>query len=98
MSQKNRRTYTPEQRADAVKIALASDESIGSVARNLAISASSLSRWIRDHRREQEPTPSETLSSDERQELVALRRQVQQLTLERDFIKKAAAFFARDLS
>ena len=98
MSQKNRKTYTPEQRADAVKIALASDESIGAVARNLAISASSLSRWIRDYRREQEPAPPGSLNSDERQELVALRRQVQQLTLERDFIKKAAAFFARDLS
>ena len=68
------------------------------VARNLGIAESSLSRWVREHNGDRGPKAPGSLSSDERQELVQLRRQVKRLEMEREFLKKAAAFFAREVS
>lgn len=99
MSQKARKEYTPQQKAEAVQIALSSDQSVRQVARNLGISESNLNRWIRAAKQQDHQTSaSGPLTQEERQELVQLRRQVKQLEMERDFAKKAAAFFARDLS
>ncbi len=98
MSQKVRKEYTAQQKAEAVEIVLTTNQSIRQVARHLGIAESSLSRWVRDHKGMAVPKPQGSLSADERQELVQLRRQVKQLEMERDFLKKAAAFFARDLS
>lgn len=98
MSQKARKEYTPQQKADAVQIALNSDQSIRQVAQNLGIPESNLNRWVRAAKRQDQPNSvSAPLTQGERQELVQLRRQVKQLEMERDFAKKAAAFFARDL-
>ncbi len=98
MSPKVRKDYTAQQKAEAVEIVLVTNQSIRQVARNLGIAESSLSRWVRDHKGVNAPKPQGSLSADERQELVQLRQQVKQLEMERDFLKKAAAFFARDLS
>ncbi len=97
MSQKVRKEYTPQQKAEAVEIVTATNQSIRQVARNLGIAESSLSRWVRESKGVAPATASASLTPEERQELVQLRRQVKQLEMERDFLKKAAAFFARDL-
>ncbi len=98
MSPKVRKEYTPQQKADAVQIALSSDQSVRQVAQNLGIPESNLNRWVRAAKRQDQPNSvSAPLTQEERQELVQLRRQVKQLEMERDFAKKAAAFFARDL-
>lgn len=98
MSQKVRKEYTVQQKAEAVEIVETTKQSIRQVARNLGIAESSLSRWVRESKGTGAPKMQDALSIDERQELVQLRRQVKQLEMERDFLKKAAAFFARDLS
>lgn len=98
MSPKVRKDYTAQQKAEAVEIVLTTNQSIRQVARNLGIAESSLSRWVRDHKGVNVPKPQGSLSADERQELAHLRQQVKQLEMERDFLKKAAAFFARELS
>lgn len=98
MSQKIRKEYTDQQKAEAVKIVVSTKQSVRQVARNLGIAESSLSRWVGESQGNTAAKLSGALSRDERQELVQLRRQVKQLEMERDFLKKAAAFFARDLS
>jgi len=98
MSQKVRKEYTPQQKAEAVEIVLTTKQSVRQVARNLGIAESSLSRWVRESQGSPSAKPQSSLTSEEHQELVQLRRQVKQLEMERDFLKKAAVFFARDLS
>lgn len=98
MSQKVRKEYTAQQKAEAVEIVLTTQQSVRQVARNLGIAESSLSRWVREHNGKSAPKPSGSLTPDERQELVQLRRQVKRLEMEREFLKKAAAFFAREVS
>lgn len=98
MSQKVRKEYTAQQKAEAVEIVVTTQQSVRQVARNLGIAESSLSRWVRESQGKGISQASDALSAGERQELVQLRRQVKQLEMERDFLKKAAAFFARDLS
>jgi transposase len=61
------------------------------LARELGVSAAAIHRWINEAR----PAPTKRLAADERSELVQLRREVQQLRMERDILKKATAFFAR---
>ncbi len=97
MSQKIRKEYTDQQKAEAVEIVVSTKQSVRQVARNLGIAESSLSRWVRESQGTTAAKSPGALSRDERQELVQLRRQVKQLEMERDFLKKAA-FFARDLS
>ncbi len=98
MSQKIRKEYTTQQKAEAVEIVLTTRQSVRQVARNLGIAESSLSRWVREHNGKSTPQPPGSLTPDERQELVQLRRQVKRLEMEREFLKKAAAFFAREVS
>lgn len=98
MSQKARKDYTAQQKAEAVEIVVTTHQSVRQVAHNLGIAESSLSRWVRESKGNTTPKTPGNLTADERQELMQLRRQVKQLEMERDFLKKAAAFFARDLS
>lgn len=98
MSQKIRKEYTDQQKAEAVEIVVSTKQSVRQVARNLGIAESSLSRWVCESQGNSEAKSPGALSRDERQELVQLRRQVKQLEMERDFLKKAAAFFAREVS
>lgn len=100
MPPKSHQQYTDEQKQQAIQIALQSDKSVCQVAQDLGINQTTLCRWVRQARVDAQPhcAPGAPLTTDERQELARLRRQVKQLEMERDFLKKAAAFFARDLS
>lgn len=95
MAKKTRRTYTPEQRANAVA-AYAACKSYAEVARDLDIHASVLRTWVKQADVDSGDGPAGALTTDERTELSQLRRETRKLTQERDFLKKAAAFFARD--
>lgn len=100
MTTKPQPQYTPEQRAEAVRISEQSGKSTYQVARDLGISQTTLSRWRRQAlaERKHDNDPDVPLSTDERRELARLRRENKQLQLERDLLKKAAAFFAKDHS
>jgi len=95
MSRKPRRTFTEEQRTEAVRIAKASGKPVAQVARELGLCTSALRNWIL-----REETASAgalgTLTSDERAELKQLRKELKRVTMERDFLKKATAYFARE--
>jgi len=88
---RRRPTYSPEFRAEAVRLARTSRDSVSKIARDLGVSHWTLRHWVEATR----PAAAEPLTSDERSELRQLRREVRQLREERDILKKATAFFAK---
>ena len=96
MTQKPRRIFTDEQKAEAVRIAERSDKSIHQVAEEMGLSESALRRWIKQAQIDKQPVFQRDLSTDERKELVTLRRDLKRVEMERDFLKKVATFFAKD--
>jgi transposase len=96
---KKRRTYTKQQKDEAVRIWRQSGKTIAEAARDLDLAENSLRNWAKQAEvDEAEPTQAGPLTTEERGELQRLRRENRQLQMERDFLKKAAAFFAKDSS
>jgi len=95
MARRERRTYTPEQRADAVRL-VAEMGNLSKVARDLDLNEGTLRLWIKQAEIDAGRGPEGALTSDEREELRRLRRENRTLEMERDFLKKAAAYFAKD--
>jgi len=94
MAKRKRRTYTPEFRAEAVALVVEGGVSQCQVARDLGISQSLLSKWVQKAKVAALPG---ALTAAEREELRKLRREVNILRQERDILKKAAAFFAKEM-
>jgi transposase len=88
-----RRRFTPEYKAEAVQFVISSGRSIAEVARNLGIGETTLGNWVAKARENGEAKEPE-LDVSERAELARLRKELQTVKMERDFLKKAAAFFA----
>ena len=98
MSRRKRRKFTAEQKAQAVRIVRDSGRPISQVAKELDVSESSLGRWVQQAGIDERQAPVGPLTSDERAELSRLRRENRVLQQEREFLKKAAAFFAKETS
>jgi transposase len=92
MSPKQRRIFTAEQKADAVRIVEQSEKPISQIAKEIGISESALRKWVNQAKIDQNGSPEGALTTTERQELTQLRREVKRLEQERAFLKKAAAF------
>ncbi len=86
--------YSKEFRAEAVRLLRSSGRPIPQLARELGCSEQSLRNWSRQG--DVDDGKADGLSSDERGELRRLRRENLILAEERDILKKAAAFFAKD--
>ncbi len=94
MVAQGRRQYTAEYRQEAVRLVLDSGRSIAAVARELGINEGTLGNWVNRYRREHagdEPA----LEISERARLRELEKENRDLRMEMEFLKKAAAFFAR---
>ena len=98
MSKKPRRKFTPEQKSEAVAIVKQSGKSVNQVAREMGLTESALRSWVKKAELAEQPVPPGELSSAERQELLHLRRELKRVKMERDFLKKAATFFAKESS
>lgn len=96
MPRRARRSYTPEQKSDAVRL-VRETGNLAKVARDLELTETSLRNWVKQAEIDEGRGPEDALTTEEREELIRLRRQVRTLEMERDFAKKAAAFFAKDL-
>ena len=92
------RLYPPEFRAEAVRLAQGSDKSIPMLAADLGISSEALRHWLRQADADEGRGRPGDLTTDEREELRRLRREVRVLQQEREILKKAAAFFAKETS
>ena len=90
-----RRKYTPEYKQEAVLLAQKSDIPIAQVARNLGINDNVLRRWIKEYTDPgKKPFPGHGSPRDE--EMARLKKELQQVIKERDFLKEAAAYFAKE--
>ena len=90
-----RRRFTEEFRADAVRLVLDEGKTAGQVARELDLTESDLRNWVERARADR--TKGRTgVTTEEREELRRLRKEVRTLRTEREVLKKAAAFFAKE--
>ena len=89
-----RRQFTDEFMAGAVRLVLDEGKTVGAVSRDLDLTASSLANWVR-HARADRTKGRTGLTTAEREELARLRKENRILAEERDILKKAAAFFAK---
>ncbi len=89
------RKFTPEYRREAVLLVIESSRPIAEVARELGINEGTLGNWVNRHRREH-PVSEQPLSVSDRARLRELERENRELRMQAEFLKKAAAFFARD--
>jgi transposase len=92
---RKRRSFTPEFKEEAAKTVVESSRSTAQVARELGVSEQSLRNWVNDYRKthaEDEPP----LTVSERARLRELEKEVRELRLEKEFLGKAAAFFASE--
>jgi transposase len=85
---------SPEFRRRAVELARQRDKPIAQIAKDLGIAESGLRRWMAQA--DIDEGKREGLSSDERKELVELRRQKRVLEMEVEILKRASAYFARE--
>ena len=90
-----RRQFSEEFIVGAVRLVLDEGKTVGAVARELDLTPSSLANWVRQARADRSQGKS-GLTTEERAELARLRKEVRELRMERDVLKKAAAFFAKD--
>ena len=91
-----RREFTDEFKAGAVRLVLDEGKRISEVARDLDLTASALRTWVERARADRGKGKPGVLTTEERAELATLRKEVRQLRIERDILKKAAAFFAKE--
>lgn len=95
MTQRTRRSFTDEFKREAVRLAQTSGRTISEVAEDIGIGLSTLTRWKRKY---QEADLLSGPHDDVEKELARLRKENELLRQERDLLKKATAFFARETS
>ena len=91
---KKRKSYTPEYRREAARLVIDTDRTIAAVAREIGVGEALLGRWVHTERARTGDGEAAPLDLDERAELERLRREVQELRMDNEFLGKAAAFFA----
>ena len=91
-----RRAFTPEFKAEAVRLCQVGDRTIVQIADDLDLTESALRQWVQRAEQDAQPLVAGALTSDEREELMRLRRDNKRLQMERDILKKATAFFAKE--
>lgn len=92
MNNQTRRRFSDEFKEEAVKLITEQGYKVSEASRNLDINASMLRRW----QRELSPESDGSLDADEKAELQRLRKENTTLRMEREILKKAAAFFAKE--
>lgn len=95
MPRRKRRKFTAEQKADAVRL-VRKVGNLAEVARDLDLTETALRNWVKQADVDEGRGPEGALTTEEKEELRRLRRENRTLKMERDFLKKAAAFFAKE--
>jgi transposase len=91
-----RRSFTPEFKAEIVQLCQQGDRSIGQVARDLDLTETAVREWVRQAERDAGTGGDDGLTSAERQELSALRRENRRLREDVEILKQATAFFVQE--
>ena len=98
MAPRKRRRFSPEFKAEAVALCRVGDRSIQQVAVDLDLTETALREWVKRSDIDSGKDKSGALTTSEREELQRLRRENARLQMEREILKKAAAFFAKENS
>ena len=100
MNEKRKRPkYTKEFREDAVKLVIEQGYSSNEAGRRLGVSQSNISRWVREYRKDQEDMANGGVTRKELEDKIRrLEKENRRLEMEREILKKAAAFFAKESS
>ena len=91
-----RRSFTAEFKAEAVRLCRVGDRTVTQVAVDLDLTETALREWVKRVDIDAGDGPPGALTTDERAELTRLRRENKRLQMEREILKKAAAFFAKE--
>ena len=89
-----RRKFSPQFKAEAVQLVIETGRPIAEVARDLGVHDGTLGNWVKAWR-DANPEPEPKLSPVERARMTELEDELRRLRMENEFLKKAAAFFAR---
>ena len=92
---RSRRSFTEEFKAGAVRLVLEEGKSVGAAARDLDLTESSLRNWVEQARVDRGKGKPGALTTAEREELARLRKENRIPLEEREILKKATAFFAK---
>ena len=93
-----RRKFTAEFKADVVRLCKDGSENVADVSKRLGLTESAVRAWVKQAEVDAVGGTTDTLSTAEREELQRLRRENKRLQMERDILKKAATFFAKESS
>ena len=96
MTKQKRQKHTKEFKEEAVKLITIQGYSVAEAARNLGINATMLGRWKKEFEHPEDESAATGNSALLQAELKRLRKENKQLKLEREILKKAAAFFAKE--
>jgi transposase len=96
MARKKPRQFTPEYRAEAIRQVDIGDRSLAQVARDLGLKMQTLWGWVHQAEVDAGKGEPQELTTSEKEELKQLRREVARLREEREILKKATAFLAKE--
>ena len=96
MEKRKRRRFSAEFKAEAVRVVVESGKSVADVARDLELTESSLRNWVKQAEVDAGRGASGAVTTEEKEELRRLRRENKTLRMEREILKKAATFFAKE--
>ncbi|MFJ6677448.1 transposase [Actinosynnema sp. NPDC091369] len=91
-----RRSFTPEFKAEIVELCSRGDRSVGQVAKDFDLTETAVRQWVVQAERDA-GTRADGLTTDEREELTRLRRENRRLTEDVEILKRATAFFAKEI-
>jgi len=93
---RTRRKFSAEFKAETVRLVRDSGKPVRAIARELDLTETALRRWVQQAEVDAGRGPVGALTTSEREELALLRRENKRLRMERDILKKATAFFAKE--
>ena len=93
---RTRRVHSAEFKADAVKVVREGKRKVAELARDLGLADSLVRSWVRQADVDAGKGPAGVLTTAEKEELSHLRREVKVLRMEREILKRAATFFAKE--
>jgi transposase len=96
MEKRKRRAFSKQYKAEVVELIRKSGKSIGAIAKEIDLTETAVRAWVRQAEVDAGHGPAGALTTAEREELAQLRRRVKTLEMEREILKKATAFFAKE--
>ena len=93
---RTRRKFTAEYKAEVVRLVRSGGKSILQASRDLGLTESAVRNWVKQAEIDSGGGPPGALTTEEREEFRRLQREVRELRMEREILKKATAFFAKE--